>query len=112
MCSPRAPILRSSMASRSQYLAVAAIDFGTTYSGFALSFTRREGIYMNRRWGSEEGRETMKTPTTILLRPNKDFDSFGYEADERYVHFKRGEEKNYYYFKHFKMELHKSRVGK
>lgn len=67
---------------------------------------------MNRKWGSEEGRETMKTPTTILLRPNKDFDSFGYEADEKYVHFKRGEEKNYYYFKHFKMELHKSRVGK
>ena len=52
----------------------------------------------------------MKAPTTILLTPTKEFDSFGYDADEKYVHFKSGEEKEYYYFKHFKMELHSSQV--
>lgn len=41
---------------------------------------------------------------------NKEFDSFGYEADDKYVHFTRGEEKEYFYLKHFKMELHKSKV--
>ena len=65
---------------------------------------------MNREWGNEEGRSTLKTPTSILLRPNKEFDSFGYEADDKYVHFTRGEEKDYYYLKHFKMELHHSEV--
>ncbi len=61
--------------------------------------------------GNEEGRSTFKTPTSILLRPNKEFDSFGYEADDKYVHFRHGEEKEYYYFKHFKMELHKTEVA-
>ena len=65
---------------------------------------------MNREWGNEEGRSTLKTPTSILLRPNKEFDSFGYEADEKYAHLTCGEEKEYFYLKHFKMELHKSKV--
>ena len=65
---------------------------------------------MNKEWGHEEGRSTLKAPSSILLRPNKEFDSFGYEADDKYVHFTRGEEKEYFYLKHFKMELHKSEV--
>lgn len=65
---------------------------------------------MNREWGNEEGRSTLKTPASILLRPNKEFDSFGYEADEKYAHLTCGEEKEYFYLKHFKMELHKSKV--
>ena len=101
------------MAAISKYVAVVAIDFGTTYSGFAYSFYDKKGeggIHMNREWGNDEGRSTMKTPTTILLTPTKEFDSFGYDADEKYVHFRSGEEKKYYYFKHFKMELHASQV--
>ncbi|XP_068688676.1 heat shock 70 kDa protein 12A-like [Montipora foliosa] len=100
------------MALTSKYVAVVAIDFGTTYSGFAFSFNDKRGeggIHMNREWGNEEGRSTLKTPTSILLRPNKKFDSFGYDAEEKYVHFTRGEEKEYFYLKHFKMELHKSK---
>ena len=65
---------------------------------------------MNREWGNDEGRSTMKTPTTILLTPTKEFDSFGYDADEKYVHSTSEEQKQYYYFKHFKMELHKAKV--
>ena len=101
------------MAPISKYVAVVAIDFGTTYSGFAFSFNDRRGeagIHMSREWGIEVGRFTPKAPTSILLRPNKEFDSFGYEADDKYVHFTRGEEKEYFYLKHFKMELHKSEV--
>lgn len=101
------------MAPTSNYVAVVAIDFGTTYSGFAFSFNDKrgeEGIHMNRPWGNEEGFSTLKTPTSILLRPNKEFDSFGYDAEDKYLNFTHGEEKEYYYLKHFKMELHKSRV--
>jgi len=101
------------MASTPKYVAVVAIDFGTTYSGFAFSFHDKRGeggIHMNREWGNDEGRSTLKAPSSILLRPNKEFDSFGYEADDKYVHFRDGEEKEYYYLKHFKMELHKSKV--
>ena len=38
----------------SSYIAVVAIDFGTTYSGFAFAFNHNEGeggIHMNRKWG-------------------------------------------------------------
>lgn len=101
------------MAPTSKYVAVVAIDFGTTYSGFAFSFygNRGEGgIHMNREWGNEEGRGTLKTPTSILLSPKLEFDSFGYEADDKYVHLKNGVDKEYYYLKHFKMKLHNSKV--
>lgn len=101
------------MATTSKYVAVVAIDFGTTYSGFAFSFygNRGEGgIHMNREWGNDEGRSTLKTPTSILLSPKLEFDSFGYEADDKYVHLKNGLDKEYYYLKHFKMELHKSKT--
>lgn len=101
------------MAPTSKYVAVVAIDFGTTYSGFAFSFYgfRGEGgIHMNREWGNEEGRSTLKTPTSILLSPKLEFDSFGYEADDKYVHLKNGVDKEYYYLKHFKMKLHNSKT--
>lgn len=65
---------------------------------------------MNREWGNDEGRSTLKTPTSILLSPKLEFDSFGYEADDKYVHLKNGVDKEYCYLKHFKMELHKSKT--
>ena len=99
------------MASSSKYMGVVAIDFGTTYSGFAFSFSGQIRIHTKKNWGENEERHgTLKTPTSILLRPNKDFDSFGYDADDKYVNFKHGEDKQYYYLKHFKMELHKRQV--
>ena len=98
---------------RSNYIAVVAIDFGTTYSGFAFAFNQKEGeggIHMNKAWGNDQGHATLKTPTSLLLRPDGQFDSFGYEADEKYANFVRGEDREYLYFKQFKMTLHKSEV--
>ena len=66
---------------------------------------------MNRKWPGTEGLSTLKTPTSILLRPNMAFDSFGYDADQKYVNFMHGEDKEYYYLKQFKMELHKTKVS-
>ena len=98
----------------SSYIAVVAIDFGTTYSGFAFAFNHNEGeggIHMNRKWGYDQGTATLKTPTSLLLRPDGEFDSFGYEAEEKYANFFNGEDREYLYFKHFKMALHKSEVN-
>lgn len=96
------------------FLATVAIDFGTTYSGFAFSFNKEEGedaIFMNREWENELGHRTSKTPTCLLLKPDLSFDSFGYQAEEKYANLKSlSEEKEYMFFRHFKMLLHNDEV--
>ncbi|PFX18457.1 Heat shock 70 kDa protein 12A [Stylophora pistillata] len=92
------------------YLAVVAIDLGTTYSGFAFSFIKDKGkdaVFMNRDWANEQGAQTSKTPTCLLLKSDLEFDSFGYEAIEKYSSLQdKREENEYLFFKHFKMALH------
>jgi len=94
-----------------KYDVVVAIDFGTSFSGFAFSFNHRDGsedIFMNRRWGSAQGYSTLKTPTCILLNPNKKFVKFGFEAAERYAELEDATDKSFYFFDRFKMMLHGS----
>ncbi|XP_022801897.1 heat shock 70 kDa protein 12A-like, partial [Stylophora pistillata] len=92
------------------FLATVAIDFGTTYSGFAFSFNKDEGkdmIFMNRAWVNDQGHQTSKTPTCLLLKPDLSFHSFGYEAEENYASLTSiSEEKEYMFFRNFKMLLH------
>lgn len=92
------------------YLAVVAIDFGTTYSGCAYSFTADRGkqaIFMDMYGTNACFALTRKTPTCLLLKPDLEFDSFGYEAMEKYSCLQdESEEKEYLFFKHFKMALH------
>lgn len=47
----------------SSYIAVVAIDFGTTYNGFAFAFNQRKGeggIHVNKAWGYDQGTATLK----------------------------------------------------
>lgn len=92
------------------YLATVAIDFGTTYSGFAFSFNKggvTDSIFMNRVWINEQGHRSMKTPTSLLLKPDQSFHSFGYDAEATYFSLKSVlDEKEYWFFQHFKMYLH------
>ncbi|KAJ3609843.1 hypothetical protein NHX12_021937 [Muraenolepis orangiensis] len=62
------------------FVVVVAIDFGTTSSGYAYAFTKEpECIHTMRRWeGGDPGVSNQKTPTTILLTPDRKFHSFGY----------------------------------
>ncbi|KAL3831479.1 hypothetical protein ACJMK2_023220 [Sinanodonta woodiana] len=95
-------------------LVVAAIDFGTTYSGYAYSFVSDFKndplkIYANTKWnsGGGEGLVTDKTPTTILFEPNGNFHSFGYQAENKYDNLVNDDEhEEWYYFSRFKMTLH------
>ena len=95
-----------------KHFVVAAIDFGTTYSGYAFSFTRdQDSIHMMRKWeGGDPGVTNQKTPTTLLLKPNGEFHSFGFGARDFYHDLEEGEAKKWYYFEKFKMSLHSSQV--
>ncbi|XP_052088364.1 heat shock 70 kDa protein 12A-like [Mytilus californianus] len=92
----------------SSKLLVVAIDFGTTYSGYAFSsISEKEKVY-TYNW-SKGITQTPKTPTSILFTPRRDFDSFGYEAEEKYARLSHNNEnRNWYFFKRFKLTLHKN----
>ena len=88
---------------------VGAIDFGTSFSGWAFSFKhdnkkRPPGATVGT-WNSGTF-ITEKTPTCILLKPDGTFDSFGYEAEDRYGDLSnKKQHSQYFFFRHFKMKL-------
>ncbi|KAM9808701.1 heat shock 70 kDa protein 12A isoform 13-T13 [Syngnathus typhle] len=90
------------------FVVVVAIDFGTTSSGYAYAFTKEpECIHTMRRWeGGDPGVSNQKTPTTILLTPDRKFHSFGYAARDFYHDLEPSESKHWLYLEKFKMKLH------
>ncbi|XP_061546502.1 heat shock 70 kDa protein 12A isoform X4 [Phycodurus eques] len=90
------------------FVVVVAIDFGTTSSGYAYAFTKEpECIHTMRRWeGGDPGVSNQKTPTTILLTPDRKFHSFGYAARDFYHDLDTSESKHWLYLEKFKMKLH------
>ena len=95
-------------------IVVVAIDFGTTYSGYAFAFTRDpDSIHMMRKWeGGDPGVNNQKIPTTLLLKSDGSFHSFGYGARDFYHDLEPAEAKKWLYFEKFKMSLHSSEVRK
>lgn len=100
-----------------RYLLVAALDFGTTYSGYAYALRgdfKTEPLKMqaNQAWNSGSSQHwSLKTPTCLLLDKNKEFRSFGYDAENKYTDLVLDEEQSdYYFFNRFKMKLHKNKV--
>lgn len=93
------------------HLMVAAIDFGTTFSGWAYSFKHEfESDPTNihaKNWNNGSNIST-KAPTTVLIEPDgKTFVAFGYEAEDKYALLcAEGKQKEFYYFSRFKMMLH------
>ncbi|CAG2190345.1 unnamed protein product [Mytilus edulis] len=95
-------------------LLVAAIDFGTTFSGYAFAF---KGDYQEDplkisgyTWtlGSTAGL-SLKTPTCVLFDHNGEFHSFGAEAEEKYTTLAENEaHENWYFFRRFKMQLYRN----
>lgn len=96
----------------SESLLVAAIDFGTTFSGYAFAIrndykvdpTRVSGSHWHT--GSQPGL-SLKTPTCILFNQNQVFESFGGEAEDKYTELAQEEEHmDWFFFKRFKMQLY------
>lgn len=85
---------------------IAAIDFGSAYSGYAFATIphnteiKNVKIRSNQAWNSgNKEAVSLKTPTTLLLNKDKEIISFGFQA-----------ENDYYYFHRIKMELYNSEV--
>ncbi|XP_078331448.1 heat shock 70 kDa protein 12A-like [Crassostrea virginica] len=94
---------------------VAAIDFGTTYSGYAFSLTHDElKFYGPQIWNSGHGvLSSQKTPTSLLLNPDQTFNSFGFEAEDKFAELVADENHHeFYLFQRFKMELHWKNIKK
>lgn len=97
----------------SKHLMVVAIDFGTTYSGYAFSmksdFLRDPlQIHANQAWNAGKKQLlSLKTPTCLLLDGSTDIVSFGYEAEDTYAELVLDERHHeYYFFDRFKMRLY------
>ncbi|XP_076117897.1 heat shock 70 kDa protein 12A-like [Mytilus galloprovincialis] len=104
------------MSSKKSKILVAAIDFGTTFSGYAFSFkTDYENdpmkISVNQQWtAGSRSLISLKAPTVVLLDKSKQFLAFGYDAEDKYSEFALDEvHHNFYYFRRFKMLLHETK---
>ncbi|XP_063413810.1 heat shock 70 kDa protein 12A-like isoform X2 [Mytilus trossulus] len=87
---------------------VAAIDFGTTYSGYAYCIRKQavDSPILCNTW-SNGSSLTLKAPTCVLFKPNEELHSFGHKAIEYYYeNIGNLELKEYYYFEYFKMMLY------
>lgn len=96
---------------------VAAIDIGTSFSGYAFSFVHEYNRDPSKisapTWTASMGRfMSQKTATCILFNPEGKFDSFGYEAEENYSELAEDEKHdNWFYFSRFKMMLYENMVN-
>lgn len=101
------------MADKKDKLLVAAIDFGTTHSGYAYSLKhdyKKDHLKISTKPSSwmacSSCLETVKVPTCVLLSPRQEFMAFGYEAEDMYSDLALDEKHyGYYFFKGFKMVL-------
>lgn len=96
---------------------IAAIDFGSAYSGYAFAIIPHNTeikdvkIYSNQAWNSgNKEAVSLKTPTALLLNKDKEIISFGFEAENDYSDFiLDGVQDDYYFFHRFKMDLYNSK---
>lgn len=110
---------RYKMASGKQdsYLLVAAIDFGTTYSGYAFStrydFQRDPTNTFLKQWvDPTSSMMNNKTSTCILFTKKKKFSKFGFEAEAKYLDLILDKDHmNWYFFRRFKMSLYDVQVN-
>ncbi|KAK3610273.1 hypothetical protein CHS0354_029733 [Potamilus streckersoni] len=100
-------------------LLVVAIDFGTTYSGYAFQFKHEFAndptkISSPQAWnGGKSNLMSLKTATILLLNEKKEIKSFGFEAEDMYANIcMDGKIDKYYYFRRFKMKLQEEGLKK
>lgn len=102
-----------------EYLIVGAIDFGTTFSGYAFS-TKHHFLTDPKNIGNISIKHWVdpisammyyKTSTCILFTKEKIFDKFGFEAEAKYLDLiLDNDHDNWYFFRRFKMSLYKIQV--
>ncbi|KAH3817232.1 heat shock 70 kDa protein 12A-like [Dreissena polymorpha] len=89
---------------------VAAIELGTTHSGYAYSFSNDpNNVVINKNWlsGGLYSFTATKTPTIVLLDNNGEFHSFGYDAEAHFLSLAHeNKHRGWRLFSRFKMVLH------
>ena len=93
---------------------VAALEFGTTTSGYAFSFPynfERDPLKINfHNWNTGTSL-SVNTLTCLLLNKKKQCVAFGYKAENRYAELVDDEKQDdYYFFDRFTMSLHNNEV--
>ena len=94
---------------------VVALDFGTTCTGYAYYYKTGSRDYLDsinyeQSW-TGAANVSMQAPTTVLMTPDKKFHSFGCEAEKKYESLAlKNEHRDWFFFRHFKMELHHKHV--
>ena len=93
---------------------VVAIDIETRYSGYAYCDKKeieKPNLHFNKWISHTTGDPRAKAPTVVLLDKNKEFKSFGYQAEEQYAkHVENKTHVDYYRFRNFKMKLYEEKV--
>jgi hypothetical protein len=109
--------MASALTEQSKFV-VAAIDIGTSCSGYAFSFVHEYerdplNVSINQTWYSGSKQlVSSKTPTVLLLTPDKQFHSFGFEAENQFSELaEENKHADWYYFRQFKMTLHTATVS-
>ncbi|WAR12108.1 HS12A-like protein [Mya arenaria] len=74
-----------SIAKKTDHLLVAAIDFGTTFTGYAFSTKNILDDRINCSSFQAEGFKSEKAPTCVLLNSDETFNAFGYDAQTKYA---------------------------
>ncbi|XP_071148616.1 heat shock 70 kDa protein 12A-like [Mytilus edulis] len=97
---------------KKDYLMVAAIDFGSAYSGCACSTKNsfmKNPLDISMIGLDQQGNASLKVPTVLLLNPDKNFVAFGHKAEDQYTDLLEktpDEAHKWYYFSRFKMQLY------
>lgn len=108
-CCFEKPQITSKKMSSVKNTIVAAIDFGTTYSGYVFSLgIDQTKFYFPQKWAAGHGEQIFfKTPTSLLLNPDQTFNSFGYEAEDKFAELAfEQKQAEFYHFKNFKMDVY------
>nr|XP_034301188.1 heat shock 70 kDa protein 12A-like [Crassostrea gigas] len=89
---------------------VVALDFGTTYSGYAFWKKDTDPLDITSgKWntGLKDVLESLKTPTSLLLNKENEVIEFGFEAEKIFKELvEDGNDKEYRFFRQFKMKLY------
>ena len=104
------------MSNKTPKLFAVAIHIGSTNSGYALSsqhdFELDPTKIRGHNWQAGNMYMASKIPTCLLLKPDRTFDSFGFEAEDNYEELRMDDDHHgWYFFRHFKRQLYKNKVS-
>ncbi|XP_069129609.1 heat shock 70 kDa protein 12A-like [Argopecten irradians] len=94
------------------YLMVAAIDFGSTFSGYAFSTKLDHKLdplkVSQMTWTAKSGGLlSLKTSSAVLFDASETLHSFGFDAEDKYAALmEKNLHETWYFFRRFKMSLY------